>query len=213
MLKIHKVESKDHEGITHESIDHFNLTKVNVTNLRDNNEALGYTEGKRRADIANLRVFANLIINGQNVATTKSYKVEYPSFEAEICEMFQVHVFTMPESIYLEMVLVDGVIHTTFDKVELEVPGQHVRTLTSASAILQQLYFDHHVYLNHASKDSEIKLEELTEEVKKEREKKERKNVRGDLVVKVQWQGSGAKLPPLKHENLFKKPKAPKNRI
>jgi hypothetical protein len=42
----------------------------------------------------------------------------------------------MPESIYLEMGLVDGVIHTTFDKVELEVPGQHVRTLTSASAIL-----------------------------------------------------------------------------
>jgi len=42
----------------------------------------------------------------------------------------------MPESIFLELVLVDGVVHTVFSKVELEVPGQHVRTLTSASGIL-----------------------------------------------------------------------------
>lgn len=95
------------------------------------------------------------------------------------------HVFTMPESIYLEMVLVDGVIHTTFSKVELEVPGQHVRTLTSASGILQQLHFDHHKYLAPPSKDSEIKALEETEEAKLEAKKKDRKNVRGDLVVKV----------------------------
>jgi hypothetical protein len=91
----------------------------------------------------------------------------------------------MPESIYLEMVLVDGVIHTTFSKVELEVPGQHVRTLTSASGILQQLNFDHHKYVAHPSKDSEIKALEETEEAKLEAKKKDRKNVRGDLVVKV----------------------------
>ena len=95
------------------------------------------------------------------------------------------HVFTMPESIYLEMVLVDGVIHTTFSKVELEVPGQHVRTLTSASGILQQLHFDHYKYLAPHSKDSEIKVLEETEEAKLEAKKKDRKNVRGDLVVKV----------------------------
>lgn len=88
MLKVHKVESKDKDNNTVESIDHFSLTKVNPTDRRDNNEALGWAESKRRTDISNLRVQANLIINGENVATTKSYKVEYPSFEAEICEMF-----------------------------------------------------------------------------------------------------------------------------
>lgn len=151
----------------------------------DKSDKLSYAETKRRADIGNLRVFANLVINGQKVATTKSYKVEYPSFEAEICEMFQVHVFTMPESIYLEIVLVDNVIYTTIDKVELEVPGQHVRTLTAASAILQKEEFNHYNFVNPPKEDSEIKQEELTEEARKEREKKEKKNVRGDLVYRV----------------------------
>lgn len=86
MLKVHKIEGL--VGSNQESIDHFSLTKVNPTDRKDNNEALGFFENKRRNDINNLRVVANLIINGQKVASTKSYKVEYPSFEAEICEMF-----------------------------------------------------------------------------------------------------------------------------
>jgi len=86
MLKVHKVESQD--GNSQESIDHFSLNKVNPTDRKDNGESLGWMESKRRNDINNLKVLANLIINGQKVATTKSYKVEYPSFDAEICEMF-----------------------------------------------------------------------------------------------------------------------------
>lgn len=28
----------------------------------------------------------------------------------------------------------------------------------------------------------------------------------------MEWKGNGPKLPSVKHENIFKKPKAPKNR-
>jgi len=62
MLKVHKVESQD--GNNHESIDHFSLNKVNPTDRKDNGEALGWLESKRRNDINNLKVQANLIING-----------------------------------------------------------------------------------------------------------------------------------------------------
>ena len=34
----------------------------------------------------------------------------------------------------------------------------------------------------------------------------------GELYVKVEWKGNGPKMPPVKSENLFKKPKVHKNR-
>ena len=34
----------------------------------------------------------------------------------------------------------------------------------------------------------------------------------GDLFVKAEWKGTGPYMPPIKHENLFKKPKVAKNR-
>ena len=60
MLKVHKVEGQDNE----QAIDHFSLNKVNPTDRRDNGESLGWMESKRRSDISNLKVVANLIING-----------------------------------------------------------------------------------------------------------------------------------------------------
>jgi len=46
--------------------------------------------------------------------------------------MFQVHVFTMPSSIKLEVVIQNGLSTTEVDIIDVEVPGQHVKTLTCA---------------------------------------------------------------------------------
>lgn len=37
--------------------------------------------------------------------------------------MFQVHVFTIPSSIKVELILVDGFSETTIDLINIEVPG------------------------------------------------------------------------------------------
>ena len=50
--------------------------------------------------------------------------------------MFQVHVFTMPGSLQLELVVQDGITTIIVDKIDLEVPGQHTRTLTCASQLI-----------------------------------------------------------------------------
>ena len=51
-------------------------------------------------------------------------------------EMFQVHVFTMPSQIQLEVNLIDGLSTTLIDLIEIEVPGKHVKTLTCACQLI-----------------------------------------------------------------------------
>lgn len=55
--------------------------------------------------------------------------------------MFQVHVFTMPSSIQIELVIQDGLRTIEVDMIDIEVPGQHVQTLTCACQLVQQLNF------------------------------------------------------------------------
>ena len=48
-------------------------------------------------------------------------------------------VFTMPSSISLE-VIVGGIIKdTVVDVIDLEIPGQHVKALTSAATIIKEI--------------------------------------------------------------------------
>jgi len=55
--------------------------------------------------------------------------------------MFQVHVFTIPSSIKVELVLCDGFSETVVDVVTVEVPGQHVKSLTCSCPLIQKLPF------------------------------------------------------------------------
>ena len=52
-------------------------------------------------------------------------------------ESFQTHVFTLPASIQLQ-ILIDGVI---VDTIDLIVPGGHVKSLTSASRLIKEYEF------------------------------------------------------------------------
>lgn len=37
-------------------------------------------------------------------------------------------------------------------------------------------------------------------------------DITGQIFVKAEWKNNGAYMPPIKSENLFKKPKSAKNR-
>lgn len=52
------------------------------------------------------------------------------------------------------------------------------------------------------------------EQIRKETEEKTKKDndILGEIFVKAEWKGSGPKMPPIRSENLFKKPTIHKNR-
>lgn len=76
------------------------------------------------------------------VAQTKDEHIYYPSFEVEFSEQFQIHLFTLPSKIELEIV-VKG---TVIDKINLIIPGGHVESLTSASMIIKEYQFSRNAF-------------------------------------------------------------------
>ena len=91
--------------------------------------------------IKGLQVYAVLLINERRVSKTNKVKISMPNFNFQIKEMFQVHVFTIPSSIQVEIVLVDGFTETVIDVVPVEVPGQHVKSLTCSCPLVQKIAF------------------------------------------------------------------------
>ena len=137
-------------------------------------------------------------------------------------EQFQVHVFTMPSSIKLEIQISGSVV----DCVNVEVPGEHVKSLTCACQLVQRIDFSRVEYLKKTTEKKRIEFKdenEMTEAEKrktqqqKQKEEQDEKTARdidqkGEIYVKAEWKGNGPKMPPIKSENLFKKPKVHKNR-
>lgn len=128
----------------------------------------------------------------------------------------------MPSSIKLEL-LING---TVVDLINVQVPGEHVKALTCAAGLVQQLKFSERDYkqrlagrksapLHDENEMTDADKERLPPKEKEELEKKkakEQEDIKGELYVKVEWKGYGPKMPPVKSENLFKKPKVHKNR-
>ena len=94
-------------------------------------------------------MYAVLIINDQKVSKTNKQNIfsqSNPIFQLK--EMFQVHVFTIPNSIKVELVLVDGFSEIVVDIINIEVPGSHVKSLTCSSALIQKIPFSKVSYEN-----------------------------------------------------------------
>jgi len=70
------------------------------------------------------------------VSQTKRQPLKYPRYKVELCEVFQVNLYSMPSSIQLEIYLTRGFTDRLIDVVDIEVPGQHVKTLTCASQLI-----------------------------------------------------------------------------
>jgi hypothetical protein len=67
--------------------------------------------------------------------------VKFPDFEADIFEIFHIHLFTMPSSIQIELVFSGLPSGKLIDILDLEVPGLHVKALTSSSALFREIPF------------------------------------------------------------------------
>lgn len=82
-------------------------------------------------------VYAKLLIDNQMVATSRKVPLKWPSFEADLMDQFQIYVFTLPHQVEMEIYFGD----TMIDKFDIEIPGQHVKSLTSASRLIKEYPF------------------------------------------------------------------------
>ena len=86
-------------------------------------------------------MYARLLINDRRVGKRVEVQMKWPNFEFPFKEIFLVDVFTIPNSIKVEIGLIDGFSTTVVDIVNINVPGQHVKALTSASPLVQKIPF------------------------------------------------------------------------
>ena len=186
------------------------------------------TERSRQSRIKKMQMYAVLLINDRKVSKTNKVLISWPTFNFSMKEIFQVHVFTIPSSIKVELILCDGFSETIADVIKVEVPGQHVKALTCSCALIQKFPFSKVAFENSkvAKKFNAMSYKpdgELSEKqrnkMKIEQEKKAQKDqlredtdIKGEIFIKIEWKGDGPKMPPIRSENLFKKPMVHKNR-
>ena len=68
--------------------------------------------------------------------------MKWPDCSCDIFEQFQVHIFTMPSSIEIELSINGSLV----DLIKVQVPGEHVKALTCASGLVQRLDFSEFEY-------------------------------------------------------------------
>ena len=81
------------------------------------------SERSRQTKIKKMQMYAVLLINDRKVSKTNKVQISWPNFNFAMKEIFQVHVFTIPSSIKVELILCDGLSETTVDIIKVEVPG------------------------------------------------------------------------------------------
>ena len=133
-LKVHQTND-DITGETDQLLD------LKYDNGITPDKELPSNERSRQNRIKKLEVYAVLLINDRKVAKSNKAPCNWPNFNFQIKEIFQVHLFTQPSSIKVELVLVDGISDTVIDLINIEVPGQHVRSLTCSAPLVQKLPF------------------------------------------------------------------------
>lgn len=84
-------------------------------------------------------------------------------------------MFTMPSSIQLEIVIGGAYNETLVDVLDLEVPGSHVKALSSAATLVKEIQFSKRVFEHKkiTKKTAVSKPAELTEELKQAAAKKQ----------------------------------------
>ena len=148
--------------------------------------------------------------------------MRWPNLEIDISEQFQVCVFTMPSSIQLEIVVDEpfSFRDTLLDVIDLEVPGSHVRALTSAATLIKEIPFSKVSFEKrretHRKRDTSGLTEEQKAVLRKQEEEEElkarEKDWKGFMYVKSEWKGEGPEMPPLRSENVFQTAQPLKNR-
>ena len=100
------------------------------------------------------------------------------------------------------------------DLIDIEIPGEHVKSLTCASQLIQQVKFSKKAFeaRKKGGKQEDQKVIELqdTKLIFEEIQKSE--DTCGEIFIKAEWKVNGPNMPPIRSENLLKKPKLRKNR-
>lgn len=94
----------------------------------------------RRKKVRNTRFWVEVVINGHVMARTRKVKVDWPSFEVEFQEKFQIFVYTKPYSVKLR-VCTGGVFTEVISEIEVDTPGENVETLTSTVSFIRNLEY------------------------------------------------------------------------
>lgn len=97
------------------------------------------------------------------------------------------------------------------DIINIEIPGSHVKTLTSASRLIREYEFSRKQnFINQRKKRGIVldKEEELMNPQEKasfnnELPKVDKINVSGSVFLKAEWHGYGEMMPPARSETLF----------
>jgi len=104
-------------------------------------------------------------------------------------------VFTFPSRVELEIMISNNLV----DKIDVIIPGTHVKTLTSASRLIKEYTFSRKNYFIKERKrggmnlDKDINImtnEELTS-YKRDIPKIEAVNIEGVIFIKAEWEGFG----------------------
>ena len=96
-------------------------------------------ERSRRKRLEAQRIALVLLVNDQEVARSKNAKLSQ-TFEADINEIFQLKLYSMPTSIRLRL-LMGGRFKAALATIEVPIPGEHVYAMTSAAALTRELDF------------------------------------------------------------------------
>jgi hypothetical protein len=85
---------------------------------------------QRRQRIKSTRIKLKIYVNENLMAETEKVNISWPSFDVEFYEKFQIFLYTRPYNVRID-VCECGFTTKVISSVEVEVPGQHVYTLTS----------------------------------------------------------------------------------
>lgn len=97
-------------------------------------------ERNRRQKIAQNKIWIEVYINGGRVGCTKKMNLEWPSFEVNFLEKFQIYLFRKPA--FIEFRVYMGTLRANrIDTVKIDIPGENANTLTSSSTIYREKAF------------------------------------------------------------------------
>ena len=106
-----------------------------------NNRLIPKQEMNRRDKVKKQSYYLKLYVNNELMASTPKTEIDWPYFEVNFNELFQVFIFTKPYSIAVE-VCQGGLFGSTIDRIEISIPGEHSNSLTSASTIIRTVHYD-----------------------------------------------------------------------
>ena len=147
--------------------------------------ALPGSETKRRNNVNQTRIFLRLLVNNVYVARTRKQFIRWPQFEVPFMERFQLHVFTRPVDI--EVQVCTGLRWSrTIAKFKFEPPGLNVNALTSAATVFREENFI-----------GDRQLPKLLDN-------EEKRVCHGSITIKSEWVGQSPDVPPVRFEDLSK---------